>query len=178
MKFTLNLASRTYLDHRRINLGLLSAILLLTLLLLWNIITVWQKFTTTSRLQSEIAAHEKTLNSRPAGVSDNEFKNLLNRIAFFNAVIEKKTFNWLNILDQLELVTPEGIALSSLAPDPVSGVVKIEGRSRNFSQVTSYLEKLEESGKFRETVLLSHRELTLGERTHGVEFTISCKMVR
>jgi type IV pilus assembly protein PilN len=78
----------------------------------------------------------------------------------------------------LELVTPEGIALSSLTPNPASGELKIEGRSRNFAQVTSYLEKLEESGKFRETLLLSHRELALGERTRGVEFTISCRMVR
>ncbi|OGT98898.1 MAG: hypothetical protein A2079_00245 [Geobacteraceae bacterium GWC2_48_7] len=178
MKFTINLATKTYLDHRRINLALLSAMFILLVLLLWNIITVWQKQSNASRLKSEIIAHEATLNSRPAGVSENEFKRLLNSIVFFNAVIERKTFNWLNILDQLELVTPEGVALSSLTPDSASGELKIEGRSRNFAQVTSYLEKLEESGKFRETLLLSHRELALGERIRGVEFTISCRMVR
>lgn len=178
MKFNINLATRTYLDHRRINSALLAAMLVLLLLLLWNIMTVWQKQSAASRLESEIAAHEATLNSRPAGITDNEFKRLLNSIVFFNAVIERKTFNWLNILDQLELVTPEGIALSSLTPDSATGELKIEGRSRNFAQVTSYLEKLEESGKFRETLLLSHRELVLGGGVKGIEFSISCRMVR
>lgn len=176
MKYTINLATKTYLDHRRINLVLLSAILVLSLLLLWNLVTVWQKQRDVSRLRSEIATHEATLSTHPAGVTENEFKRVLNSIVFFNAVIERKTFNWLNILDQLEQVTPEGIALSSLTPNPVSGELKIEGRSKNFGQVTSYLEKLEESGKFGETLLLSHRELALGERIRGVEFTISCKM--
>lgn len=178
MKFTLNLATKTYLDHRRINFSILSAMFLLILLLLWNSITVYGKFSEESGLQSEITAHETTLNSRPAGVTENEFKRILDSIVFFNAIIERKAFNWLNMLDQLELVTPDGVSLSSLVPDPASGELKIAGRAKTFERVTTYLEKLEESGKFRQTLLLSHRELTLGERTRGIEFTISCRMVR
>jgi Tfp pilus assembly protein PilN len=79
------------------------------------------------------------------------------------------------LLERLELATPEGIALSALTPDMKSGAIKIEGRARNFAHIRLYLDRLEDSKFFSSILLLSHSNITAGERAKAVQFSISCK---
>ncbi|MBT1071435.1 PilN domain-containing protein [Pelotalea chapellei] len=177
MRFTINLATRTYLDHRKVNLVIGVVISLLLVLLVWNIIKFSWNFGELRRLTADIVSIEGRLNSRPAGVSEAEYNRILASIKFFNAVIEKKSINWVGLLNQLEIATPEGVSLSSLAPEGPNGEMKIEGRAKSFMQVRTYLEKLEDSKFFTQVLLLSHRDITVGERTRGVTFSISCRPV-
>jgi type IV pilus assembly protein PilN len=175
MQFTINLATRTYLDRRLVNrIGAAIGALLL-LLLAWNINRAAWSFGELRRLRAENAAYESRLNSRPDGISEKEFTRLLGSIGFYNEIIARKSFNWLGLLEQLENATPEGIALSALTPDRKKGELKIEGHTKNFAQIKSYLDKLEDSKAFTSVLLLSHTEMTAGERTKGLSFSISCK---
>jgi Tfp pilus assembly protein PilN len=79
------------------------------------------------------------------------------------------------MLEQLEGATPEGIALSALDPDRKTGEMKIEGHARSFALVRSYLDKLEDSKAYTSILLLSHSNVTVGEKDKGVHFAISCK---
>jgi type IV pilus assembly protein PilN len=177
MRFTINLATRTYLDHRLINRVLISAIIVLLALLAWNSSRLSSNMGELDRLTSEIAAFEARLNKRPAGVSEKEVSRQQSSIRFYNSIIEHKTFDWLGLLNQLESATPEGISLSSLAPEKKSGEFKIEGRAKSFSQVRTYLDRLEDSHAFQDILLLSNSPLALGEKTRGVQFSISCRSV-
>lgn len=175
MHFTINLATRTYLDRRlvnRIGAGLCVALLLM---LAWNINQTAWNIGELRRLRADIRMYENRLSSRPKGVSEKEYAGLLGNIGFYNEIIARKSFNWLGLLEQLELATPEGIALSALVPDKKSGEIKIEGRAKNFAQIKVYLDKLEDSRVFTSILLLSHAGVVVGERTKGVEFSISCK---
>lgn len=129
------------------------------------------------RLKADAASLEGRLNSRPTGVSEGDYKKLLARIGFYNAIIERKSYNWLGLLEQLEKSTPEGISLASVVSDTGNGQVKLEGRARSFAQVRAYLEKLEDSKAFTDIMLVSHHDLFLGEKTRGVQFAVDCRAV-
>lgn len=178
MRFTINLATRTYLDHALLNRGMVCVLLVLVGLSAWKIIGFCGNLGKLERLKDDIAAQEAKLASRPAGISRQTFDHQRKTIRFFNEVIGRKTVNWLAFLEELEQVTPEGIALASLVPDTKTDTLKIEGRARNFGQVRSYMERLGDSKGFKDVLLLSHGDLAVGDKQHGIRFTISCQMVK
>jgi type IV pilus assembly protein PilN len=175
MRFTINLATRMHIDSRLVNRGGFALLAALFVLLVWNVSRASWNLGELRRLRSDIASYENRLNSRPSGVSEKDFTRLLSDIKFYNEIIARKSFNWLGLLEQVEGVTPEGIALSLLAPDKKSGAVKIEGHARSFALVRSYVEKLEDSKLFTSILLLSHSDVAAGEKSRGIQFSISCR---
>jgi type IV pilus assembly protein PilN len=176
MRFTINLATRTYVDQRLISQVCYAAIALLVLVLSWNCFVAFSNLGELRRLKSDITTYEGRLNSRPKDVPEREYTRLLAEIGFFNGVIERKAANWLGLLEQMENATPEGIVLVSLAPDTKTGEVKIEGRAHSFANLRSYMEKLDESNAFTQVLLLSNHDVAINDKAHGVQFTISCRM--
>ncbi|MFZ4855352.1 MAG: PilN domain-containing protein [Desulfuromonadaceae bacterium] len=177
MRYTINLSTRTYLDNRLINRIASGVIALLLLLTIWNVIDISSNMGERSRLQSEIAAIENRLGMKPGGISEAEFSRQKSRIRFYNEIIDRKSSSWLKTLELFEKTTPEGIAISSLAPDKKKDGWKLEGRAHTFKKVQQYLETLEASQNFANVLLLSHQNIAVGEKTRGIQFTISCKVV-
>lgn len=176
MRFTINLATKTYLDTRLVNRVSAVCLSLLLALLAWSVSRASWNAGELRRINADIAGYEGRLNSRPAGVSEQDYNSQLATIRFYNGIIARKTYDWLGLLDRLEGVTPDGIAISTLAPEEKSDGLKITGWARSFTQVRAYLEKLEDSKAFADVLLISHRDVTVSERSHGVEFTISCRV--
>ncbi|MDA8430699.1 MAG: PilN domain-containing protein [Geobacteraceae bacterium] len=175
MYFTINLATRTYLDRRLVNRLGAGICVVLLLMLAWNVNRAAWNLGELRRLRTDISSYENRLRSRPNGVSEKEYANLLGNISFYNEIIGRKTYNWMGLLEHLENTLPDGIALSLISPDMKSGEIKIEGRAKNFAQIRSYLDKLEDSKAFTSILLLSNSTIAVGERTKGVQFSISCK---
>ena len=175
MRFTINIATRTHIDRKMVNRAGYAVLGLLLVLLAWNVTRTFWSVGELRRLQADNASFENRLNSRPSGVSEKGFTRMLADIKFYNEIIAHKSYNWLGLLEQLEGATPDGVALSALAPDRKKGELKLEGHARSFAQVRSYLEKLEESKVFTSILLLSHSDVTAGEKAKGVNFSISCK---
>ncbi|HEX9078429.1 MAG TPA: PilN domain-containing protein, partial [Desulfuromonadaceae bacterium] len=162
MRFTINLATRPYLDQQRVKQACFASLVLLLALLAWNGSRVVGNMGETRHLAAENAAMEARLGSRPAGVSEKEYARQLASIRFFNEIIERRSRNWLGLLDQVENATPDGVTLAALTPEKGGAELKLEGRARNFAAVRSYLERLEDSHDFSDILLLSHRDLALG----------------
>lgn len=177
MRFTINLATRTYLDHRLLNRIAYCAMAVLLVIAGWNVSRVSSNMGEQSRLKAEITAIQSRLGTRPSGISETEFSRQKVHIRFYNEIIERKSVNWLNLLDLFENATPEGISLSSLSQGKKREEWKLEGRARNFKSVQQYLEKLEAAKNFSNVLLLSHQNMTAGEKMRGVQFTISCKVL-
>lgn len=177
MRFTINLATRTYLDHQRVNRFILATLVIALSMLAWNVSRLSSNLGELNRVKSEITAFEGRLNSRPAGVPEKDFNRLLSGIRFYNDIIERKAFNWSRLLEELENATPDGISLMTVAPDKKTGGISIEGRAKSFAQVRAYLEKLEDSGAFTDILLQSHKDLLFGEKNRGVQFALSCRLV-
>ncbi|MBL0226163.1 MAG: PilN domain-containing protein [Geobacteraceae bacterium] len=175
MRFTINIATRTHIDLKMVNRACYVVLALLLAILIWNISRFSWGIGELRRLQADNTSYETQLNSRPSGVSEKDFTRLLADITFYNGIIGRKSYDWLGMLEQLEVVTPEGIALTALVPDTKSGEIKIDGHARSFAQVRSYIEKLEDSKAYTSILLLSHSNIVVGEKGKGVQFSISCK---
>lgn len=173
MRFDINLATRYYINERRINLGVAAAAILLGLLLASNIIA----FTTAS---SEIGRLAADLTGKTPGelknVSPQEYQALLSKISAANAIIARKSYNWLGLLDQLEGVVPDGVSISSLTPDPKGGALDISGVALNFKGLRTFVEQMEESRFFTEVYLVSQSESKTSETQKGITFSITCKV--
>ena len=177
MRFTINLATRTYLDHRLLSRLAFCAIAVLLVLAMWNVSRVSSNMGEQSRLNAEIAAIQSRLGAKPSGISATDISRQKVRIRFYNEIIERKSTNWLNLLELFENATPQGISLSSLSRDKKQGEWKLDGRARSFKAVRQYYEKLEASKNFSNVLLLSHQNMVAGEKVRGVQFTISCKVM-
>lgn len=177
MRFTINLATKTYINHLLVNRAIWGTVIMLLLLLVWNSNRLLTATGTLNRLKADIAGYEVQLNARPAGVPEVEYARMQNSIRFYNGIINRKTSDWLGLLDKLEQVTPQGIALSSLAVDPKNKEIKLEGMAKSFTDVRAYLDSLEESKFFNDSRLISHQDTATSEKANGVKFAIICRMV-
>jgi type IV pilus assembly protein PilN len=176
MRFSINLATRTYIDTRLLNQIFGAFIAVLVVLLGWNISRVATNLGEQQRLAADVVLLEGRLKGKPGDVSEKNFKSQQVSISFYNGIIDRKSTRWLGLLDLVESVTPEGIALSVLTPGKKTGELKLEGRAKSFAAVRRYLEALEESKSFSNVLLLSHQELLFGEKGRGVQFAISCRV--
>ena len=175
MRFSINLATRIYLDRKLVQRVGALILAVLSIMLVWNVTRTAGSLGELRRLRDDITTYQNKLSSRPSGVSEKEYTRLLARISLYNEIISRKTFSWLGLLAQLEGVGTDNIALAALVPDRKSGVLKIDGRAKNFSQLKIFLDNLEDSKAFTAVMLLSHSEIVVGEKTKGIQFSISCK---
>lgn len=177
MRYSINFATRTYLDHRMLNRLGYGAIAVLCIIAGWNVIRVSSNMGEQSRLSAEIATLQSKLGAKSGGVGEAEISRQKSQILFYNEIIERKSINWLNLLDVLESVTPAGISLTSLSPAKDLNEWKLAGNARSFKAVQLFLEKLESSKNISDVLLLSHRNMVTNDKSSGVQFDISCKVL-
>jgi len=176
MRFTINLATRTFFDQRWVNRIFTIIIVVLAALLVWNFFRFSWNLGEMRRFDAETIAAEKRLKSTPPGISEQDHSRIKAGATYFNDIIKRKTFGWLAFLEQLENAAPDGVAVSLLSPDKASGIIKIEGWARNFRDLEAYLDMLEDSGNFHDVLLLSHANVELWEHAKGVRFSVSCRV--
>ena len=173
MKLTINLATRRYL-----NLGQLNGILLFSgaLLLALGLFKAGEVGHNRAEL-ARITGLSQGTGTKGQGVqvSNAQLKNQAARVRFANEAIDRKSMNWLNLLDRLEEVVPAGVALTEIGPDRAQ-VLKVVGVARGFANLRTLLENMEHSKNFSEVYLLSQSESKVGLTQEGLRFSISCKV--
>ncbi|HJV34091.1 PilN domain-containing protein [Geomonas sp.] len=111
-------------------------------------------------------------------MSEGQLKVQAARVAFANSVIERKTMNWLGLLDRLEEVVPEGVAITALHPDAKDRQqVSITGAARSFNNLRQLLEQMERSRSFSDVYLLNEAEAKMGKTQQGITFSVRCKVL-
>lgn len=174
MRYTINLTTRTHLDHQLLNKFISITAIILLLIAVWNVSQVASNVVEQSRMAVEIEAIQKKSLLKNGAISESDINRQKSRVRFYNEIIARKSNNWLKILESFENVTPDGISLSSLTPDKKTGDWKIAGRARNFKAVQQYLETLESSKEFSNIMLMSHQNIITAPGERGVQFSISC----
>lgn len=176
MDFTINLATRTYVNTRKVKLVVAVIIVLLLLTLVGIIRELAYNHGEIKRLKSEITGFDEKISGNSKGVPAKEYEMLLAKIRIANTVINKKTVNWLHFLDQLEGATPEGVALLTVEPDSQKYTLRLTGAAKNFSVLRRYFETLEASSYFSNVFLENQAEIKVGENQKGASFTITCQV--
>jgi len=175
MRFTLNLATRTYINSPQVNLIMWSVGIVLIVGLAGLSFRAIQNSGEQQKLQTALAELEARVKASAKGVSAKEYQALLGRIKAANDIIRRKSFNWVGFLDRLELVLPDGVMVTSLEPSPNDGTLKISGVAGNFRSMRGFLENLEDSRFFTDVYLLSQTEAKVDETQKGISFSVSCK---
>ena len=176
MRLTINLATRIYINMQRLNFFIAGALVLLTILLLFNAMKITAGFKEKGRLSHGITVLEgKTREIKSSAVPEKQYQALLSSIKFANGIIERKTFDWLMLFDRLESVVPEGIAISSIEPSPKDNALKLAGMAKSFGNLRKFVENLEESRFFTEVYLVSHSNNQGPEGRNITGFNITCK---
>jgi len=173
MRLTINLATRRYINLRRLNALLVACFLLLGALLIFKVREVAYNQAELARIRQLSAS----TGGRPGQtVSEAQLQALSARIRFANGLIEKKTTNWLSLLNRLEEVVPDGVSLTQLEPSQREQLLKVNGAARNFASLRTFMENLEQSENFSEVYLLSQNEKKVGLTQQGIDFAITCKV--
>jgi type IV pilus assembly protein PilN len=173
MKLTINLATRRYVNLRQLNVMLALGFTLLGGLAIFKVAEIARNASELARVRGL----SQGIATRSGGtqVSEAQLKALEPRIQFANATIEKKSVNWLSLLDHLEEVVPAGVALSEIQPDH-DQLLKIGGAARNFASLRALMENMERSKNFSEVYLLRQADTKVGLTQEGILFNISCKV--
>jgi len=176
MRFTINLATRTFFDQRRVDRACMVAVVLLAFLLAGNILFFSWNLGEGRRLDADSRAMKKRLTRPLPRIPEKDQAGILANVSFYNEIIKRKSYDWLALLGKLETATPDGIAVTLLSPDKEKGSISIEGWARDFRAIEEYLKKLEDSESFSDVLLLSHKNAELWEQAKGVRFSISCRV--
>jgi type IV pilus assembly protein PilN len=171
MRLTINLATRRYINLRQLNAALLLGFVLLGSLALYKVMQVAHNAAEITR----IGTLSQGTGRREGGtrVSEAQLKARQVQVQFANAIIDRKTVNWLTLLDRLEEVVPAGVAITSIQPGET---VNISGVARGFDNLRALLEAMERSPHFSEVYLLSQTNAKVELTQEGLTFNLSCKV--
>ncbi len=175
MQFRSNLATRTYIDKKKLNSAIVAVVLILTFLLLVQIKICAYTAGEISRLDAKKTSMESKSTKKRVNVSETDFKKLTGDIKFANGILERKAFDWVRLLNELEGVMPDGLTLTSVAPDTKEKSLTLSGVSLNFKTLQRLLYNLEESHFFYDIFLIKQEESKSADSQKLLSFTISCK---
>lgn len=175
MNFQINLATRVYVDFQKINLLITLAFALILIWIAFNFysfLSVADEIDRFSDLKAGVAAK-----SGAKSVSEADYSKLLTNIKFANTVLIKRSYDWLNLLDNLEQVVPDSVSLRALEPSDKGQTIKLSGSAINFASVRKFIENLESSKKFADIFLTEHSTVTVNKQSKGINFTVTCKVL-
>lgn len=181
-EFDLNLSTRPFPAYRAMNLLLVTVLVVLVAMSLWQVVGFF-KFASLAgvirneerqgRVDSEFLA--RRLSGLQAKLDRPEATAKLNEINFLNGLIARKSFSWTRIFASLENLVPETVHLLSLKPSVTPGgavFLQILLRGRSISEVSRFIEALEGSPAY-DDVIVSWEEKRDPNGTADVEVALT-----
>ena len=187
MRLTINLATRRYVNLRQLNAVLAVCFAVLALLLVYLVREVATNQAEINRIKGQMAAASRG----PAGappIPAAQMSELDAKIAFANTLIDRKTVNWVGLLDKLEQVVPAGVMVTQVEPAAQAGegerekkgtqTIKLSGVALSFANLRALLETMERTPGFSDVLILNQGDFKVGASQRGYTFSVSCKVSR
>jgi len=176
MNLQLNLATRYYVDFRKVNL---SIAFVFSIVFFWFIADTYLLVSNYEEFK-RLSGYKSSVITTGAGdkISEVDYNKTLSGIKFANTILEKRSYDWLTLLDDLESVVPTGVSLTGLVPDEKSGVIKLSGAARSIAAVRTLIESMQGSHKFSDVFLTDHAILKEKDSFKGITFSVTCKALK
>ena len=173
MNFSINLATRVYVDFKKVNHCLLVVGVMLSS---WLVFSIYSCVDNVSRLErfTEYKA-KSTITAGTKKVSESDYAAFLADVKNVNSILYKRSYDWLALLANLEQLVPEGVVLRRLEPADKGAVLKLSASARNFSGVRKFIESLE-SSKFFSDIYLTDQTFTKEGGQKVLNFSVTCKV--
>jgi type IV pilus assembly protein PilN len=158
LKINVNLSPDPFINNRKFYLisGLL--LLLLTSGSYWNVtqyLQVHSRRAGTENLLVQDRDHLERLDQQEKEIKTRllrpETADFLETVEYINRLIEKKTFSWTRLLNDLERLTPANIQIVSIRPSVSRNEfgIEITANARNSADYVEFVSNLENSEKFQ-----------------------------
>ena len=174
MNFDINLATRVYVDFRKVNYVL---ILVAFILISWLSLSLYS-IAINLELNNKFSEYKikQISGSKGTKVSENEYAKFLAEVKSVNTILYNRSYDWLALLDNLEQLVPEGVALTGLDPSGKAGFLKLSASARNFSSLRKFIENLEGSKTFTEVFLTDLTHMKAPNKQNGINFNVTCRV--
>lgn len=175
MKYTLNLATGTYVNHRRLYAIFTFFGLFLFGLLIVNGMSVIQDVSRTRELELRLEQLrvENQVESQKGEVSSAGLTAMAQRIETANELLVRDNYRWTTLLDQLEDHVADGISIRGLQPDYKTGILKLSGVAASVDDLRTFIDNLSQSDVFNHIYLREQRtEKTKDNFNEGISFSI------
>jgi len=187
MHVDINLASQPYQDARRFWLrwgGVLVALSLLTLILVYSALTGWVSARKDRDLirqrQAQIAARDQEKTQAEALLSRPEHRNTRDRSQFLNDLFQRKAFSWTKVFEDLERVMPPRLHVVSIRPEMGSDAglnIKLVVAGESRERALDLVRKMEASQRFQQTRIDQETAQSGQSAGDNVQFDISAVYV-
>lgn len=157
MKYTLNLATRAYVNRRTLYLSYALFGALLIVVLLFNTSRFFSLNNDINRYRANIETIEANLLARTgietAGYSETNYQIMLANIQNANDILLRDSFRWTSFLDQMESVVPRQVRILRIDPSHKERSVKLSGQARSLESLKGFIDNIIESGNFPQVFL-------------------------
>ena len=178
MKYLLNLATGTYVNHRRLYVTFSLLCFFLLGLLIVNTTSVIRDNSRTRQLElrlEELRGHKRGAGQQ-SEVSGAVLAEMAQRIEIANELLVRDNYRWTVLLDQLEDHLADGISIRDLQPDYKSGVLRLSGVALSITDLRHFIDNLSRSEVFTQVYLKEQRtEKTIDDLPGGISFSIELK---
>jgi Tfp pilus assembly protein PilN len=173
MSFSINLATRVYVDFKKVSL---SFIIAGVIILFWLSFSIYTCVDNAGKMK-KFVDYQVRLNQGAATkkVSDSDYTAFLANVKNVNSILYKRSYDWLSLLANLERLVPDGVALKGLEPSDKGSALRLSASARNFSGIRRFIENLESSKVFSEIYLTDQTPTKEGGQ-NGLNFTVTCKV--
>ena len=178
MKYSLNLATGTYVNHRRLYVIFAVMSLFLLGLLVVNTMSVIRDSSRTRQLErrlEELRGQKRGVNQQ-SEVSSAALAKMAQRIEAANDLLVRDNYRWTTLLGQLEVHLADGISVRGLQPDYKSGVLRLSGVAASITDLRHFIDNLSRSEVFTQVYLKEQgTEKTADDLPGGISFSIELK---
>ena len=146
MKYTLNLSTRSYVNRRTLYLcyAFLGALLVIALMFnLLQLLSLRGEISQNELIKKKI---ETALLARSgadtAGYDESNYKKILLNIQAANEILNRDSFRWTLLLDQMESVVPRQVRIVNIDPDHNLRTVKLTGQAKTLKALKRFIDNL------------------------------------
>ncbi len=188
MRLNINLATKPYLDLRRVLVqwgGLVLLLALCTAGLVWKAVSNWREASEGNAkiavLKTEIAALDRQHEQALALLRLPQNVPVLNTSKFLNGLIARKSFSWTRVFMQLEQIMPPRLHVVSISPELQTATSTVEvhltvaGTSRDAA--VELMKRLEQSSSFREARIVEESSIQGKDSPDTVQFHVTAVYV-
>jgi Tfp pilus assembly protein PilN len=173
MNFSINLATRVYVDFKKVNICFAFAAVTLFFWLLFALSTCIDNAGKIKKLADYKARLSQGTEIKK--ISESDYTAFLANVKNVNSILYKRSYDWLALLSNLERFVPKGVALKGLEPSDKGAVLRLSASARSFSGVRKFIENLENSKVFSE-INLTDQTATKEGGQKWLNFTVTCKV--
>jgi type IV pilus assembly protein PilN len=183
IKIKVNLASRPFVNNRKFYLVSAALILVLLGISYWNLTRYRTIHARRSEVNQILAGHRARFESLGqeqekllARLQTPETAEFLDRLTHINQLIQRRTFSWTVLLNDLERLAPANLQVVSVKPQISNRgiVIEIVANGRSGADNIQFVSNLESSGKFYDVSPL-YEDVSKNPAFVGREIGISAK---